>query len=103
MIMTPSQPGFWTTTFKPTDQPMLAPRDIDVDVAVRNALANRTDVQQLKKLMSGTDISGKYLENQKLPGVDLQARYGGTGGGGNQYPHVKAALCRGAPRPPYPT
>jgi outer membrane protein TolC len=103
MIMNPSQPGFWTTTFKPTDQPMLAPRDIDVDAAVRNALANRTDVQQLKKQMSGTDISVKYLENQKLPGVDLQARYGVTGVGGTQYLYDNAAIAGGAPPRPIGT
>jgi outer membrane protein TolC len=73
--------------FKPSDQPQLAPRDIDVEAAVKSALANRTDVQQLKKQMDSTDISLKYAQNQKLPGVDLQARYGVTGVGGtlNRY------------------
>jgi outer membrane protein TolC len=97
LIMNPSQPGFWGTTFKPVDQPQLAPRDIDVDAAVKNALANRTDVQQLKKQMSSTDITLKYEQNQKLPGVDLQARYGVTGVGGTQYLYDNAAIAGGAP------
>jgi outer membrane protein TolC len=101
LIMNPSQPGFWTTTFKPTDQPTLAPRDIDVDAAVRNALANRTDLLQMKMLIDATDISAKYLQNQKLPGVDLQARYGMTGVGGTQYLYDNAAIAGGAP--PVPT
>ena len=84
LIMNPSQPGFWTTTFKPVDQPQLARREIDVDAAVKNALANRTDIQQLKKQMNSTEINLKYAQNQKLPGVDLQARYGVTGIGGTQ-------------------
>jgi outer membrane protein len=87
LVMNPAQPGFWTMVFKPSDQPQLAPRDIDVEAAVKSALANRTDVQQLKKQMESTDISLKYAQNQKLPGVDLQARYGVTGVGGtlNRY------------------
>ena len=101
LIMNPSQPGFWTTTFKPTDQPTLAPRDIDVDAAVRNALANRTDLLQLKMAIDSTDISAKYLQNQKLPGVDLQARYGVTGVGGTQYLYDNAAIAGGAPPVPY--
>lgn len=101
LIMNPSQPGFWTATFKPTDQPMLAPRDIDLDAAVKNALANRTDIQQLKKQMSSTDISLKYAQNQKLPGVDLQVRYGATGVGGTQYQYDNLAIAGGAP--PLPT
>ena len=84
LIMNPSLPGFWTTTFKPVDQPQLARREIDVDAAVKNALANRTDIQQLKKQMNSTEINLKYAQNQKLPGVDLQARYGVTGIGGTQ-------------------
>jgi outer membrane protein TolC len=101
LIMNPSQPGFWTTTFKPTDQPTLAPRDIDVDAAVKIALANRTDLQQLKKQIDSTDISAKYLQNQKLPGVDVQARYGVTGVGGTQYLYDNIAIAGGAP--PIPT
>ena len=74
--MNPSQPAFWSTTYKPTDQPMLAPINIDVDAAVKNALANRTDILQLKKQIESTDISVKFAQNQRQPGVDLQARYG---------------------------
>ena len=87
LIMNPSQPGFWTTTFNPIDQATMAPRSIDVDAAVKNALDNRVDIQQLKKQMDNTDLSLKYAENQKLPGLDLQARYGlvGQGGTRNQY------------------
>jgi outer membrane protein len=87
LIMNPSQPGFWTTTFKPVDQATMAARDIDVDAAVKNALANRTDIQQLRKQMAQNDVQLKFAQNQKLPGIDLQARYGliGLGGTRNQY------------------
>jgi outer membrane protein TolC len=85
LVLNPSQPGFWTTIFRPTEQPALAPRSIDVDAAIANALANRTDLLQLKKQIESTDISMKFAANQKLPAVDLTARYGVTGVGGTQY------------------
>jgi outer membrane protein len=85
LILNPSQPGFWESRFKPADQPMLAAQAINVDLAIKNALANRTDILQLKKNMESTDIDRRYFENQKLPAVDLQARYGVTGVGGTQF------------------
>ena len=60
LIMNPSQPGFWTARFAPSEQPSLAPRDIDVDGAVKNALANRTDLLEFKKSMESTDINLQY-------------------------------------------
>jgi len=92
LIMNPSQPGFWTMTFNPIDQPTMAPRSIDVDAAVKNALENRTDIQQLRKQIDGTDITLKYAQNQKLPEIDLQGRYGVTGIGGTQYQYDPSGL-----------
>ncbi len=85
LIMNPSQPGFWEARFKPADQPMLAAQAINVDSAVKNALANRTDILQLKKNMDSTDIDRRFYENQRMPNIDLQARYGVTGIGGTQF------------------
>jgi len=87
LVMNPSQAGFWTMTFNPIDQATIAPRAIDVDAAVNNALNNRTDILQLKRQIDQTDLNLKYAQNQKLPGIDLQARYGlvGQGGTRNQY------------------
>jgi outer membrane protein len=84
LVMNPTQPGFWSAVFVPSEQPVLAPKSIDVDGAVKNALANRTDVLEFKKGMEVTDINLKYAANQKLPAVDLNARYGLTGIAGTQ-------------------
>jgi HAE1 family hydrophobic/amphiphilic exporter-1 len=90
--MNPSQPGFWTTTFNPSDRATMAPREIDVDAAIKNALENRTDIQALKKQTEGVDLTLRYAQNQKLPEVDLQGRYGVTGIGGTQYQYDPSGL-----------
>jgi outer membrane protein TolC len=84
LVMNHAQPGFWETTFKPTDEPTLQPKQVDIDGAVRNALENRTDILQLKKQMANTGVSLKFAENQRLPNLDLQGRYGATGIGGTR-------------------
>lgn len=84
LIMNPKQPDFWTTEFRPTEQPVLAAQTIDVDAAIGNALQNRTDVLQLKKQIESTDIDLRFASNQRLPSVDLQVDYGVTGVGGTQ-------------------
>lgn len=84
LVMNPTQPGFWDTTFQPTDTASLSPQAIDVEAAIKNALGNRTDIQQFKKQMANTDVSVKFAENQRLPDVSLQGRYGVSGVGGTR-------------------
>jgi outer membrane protein TolC len=84
LIMNPSQPEFWTTRLEPTDQPTLTAQPIDVDAAITNALANRTDLVQFRKQVEETDIGLRFLRNQKLPGVDFTVNYGLTGTAGTQ-------------------
>jgi outer membrane protein len=84
LVMNPTQPGFWTTRFTPSEEPVLAAKAIDIDGAIKNALANRTDILEFKKGMEVTDINLKYAANQRLPAVDLNARYGLTGIAGTQ-------------------
>ena len=101
LVMNPSQPGFWTARFAPSEQPALSSQSIDVEAAVRTALAERTDLLQFKKQMETTDINLRYAANQKLPAVDLQAHYGLQGIGGTQYAYDNAAIAGGAA--PVPT
>jgi outer membrane protein TolC len=95
LLLNPSQTGYWTTVFNPTDQPTNSPRAIDVDAAVKNALENRTDILQLKKQIENTDVGLKLAQNQKLPEVDLVAKYGATGIGGTQYQFDPTGLTPG--------
>jgi outer membrane protein len=84
LVMNPSQPDFWTTKLEPAERPTLTQRPIDVEAAIANALANRTDLAQARKQIEQTDISLKYQRNQKLPAVDLIASYSLVGYAGTQ-------------------
>jgi len=97
LISNPSQPDFWSARYRPSDQPMLAPRAVNVDEAVKNALQNRTDLLEFKKTMNETDINRRFAENQRLPAVDLQARYGVTGIGGTQLVYGQTTIDGNAP------
>jgi len=84
LIMNPSQPDFWTTKLEPAEQPKLSPQPLNVDAAITNALANRTDIAQARKALEQTDISMKYLRNQKLPALDVTGNYNVVGTAGTQ-------------------
>jgi outer membrane protein TolC len=84
LVMNPSQPDFWTTRLEPSDQPTLTPQPVDVEAAIANALANRTDIARVRKEMEQTDIGLRYYRNQRLPGLDLTANYDLVGTAGTQ-------------------
>jgi outer membrane protein len=84
LVMNPSQPDFWTTHLEPSEQPSVTPQPIDLDGAVRNALANRTDIAQLRKQMETTDINLKFYKNQRLPALDVSGTYNLVGTAGTQ-------------------
>ena len=51
----------------------------------RQRAANRTDLLQTRKQMEQTDITMKYLRNQKLPAVDVIGNYNVQGVAGTQF------------------
>ena len=85
LVLDPSQPDFWTVRIEPADAPSLTPVALDVDGAIANALANRTDIARLKKQLDNVDIGLQYAENQRLPGLDLVADYNVIGLAGTQF------------------
>jgi outer membrane protein TolC len=85
LVLNPTQPDFWTTKLQPSEQPLLTPTAIDVETAVANALARRTDLLQARKQLEATDINLQYARNQKLPAVDVTASYNTVGVGGTQF------------------
>jgi outer membrane protein len=85
LILNPAQPDFWSMRIEPTDAPSMTPIAVDVDAAVANALAQRTDIARLKKQLDNVDVGIKFAQNQKMPGLDVTANYNVIGVAGTQF------------------
>src|SRR5262249_54187714 len=66
LIVNGTQDPNWNAEIYPSDQPEFAPQPIDIPGAVTKALANRTDLQQVKKNLEINDVTLKLLRNQTL-------------------------------------
>ena len=85
LILNPSQADFWSLRLEPTEAPTMTPVALDVEGAIRNALANRTDIARLKKQLDNVDLGVRLAENQRMPGLDLNANYNSIGLAGTQF------------------
>jgi outer membrane protein TolC len=85
LVLNPAQPDFWSVRLEPTDAPSLTPIAVDVEGAVTNALANRTDIARLKKQNDNIDVGVRFAENQRMPGLDVVANYNVIGLAGTQF------------------
>ncbi len=83
LIVSGTSDPIWSATLNPTDRP---PTDfserVDLESALKYALEKRTDLVIARKNLDSSNISLKYLRNQKLPEVDLTASYAANGTGG---------------------
>ena len=84
LIFDATQRDAWLTKLEPIDSPPVATPAIDVEAAVTRALSERADLQRARKDIENADTSVKYLANQKLPDVRLNASYQASGLGGTQ-------------------
>ena len=85
LILDPAAPDFWVVRLQPTDPPLLGPRPIDVDEAIRTAIARRTDIDQLRKQIENTDTNARFFANQRMPDVNLFVDYSVAGLGGRRF------------------
>jgi outer membrane protein TolC len=84
LVLNPTQADFWSVRLEPADAPTLTPISIDVEAAVQNALANRTDLARLRKQLDNVDVNLRFNENARLPALDLVATYNLIGLAGTQ-------------------
>ena len=74
----------WNVELDAVDQPEFAPQPVDIEAAVRRALADRTDLQIVKKDLQINDVTLSFLRDQMKPQADFLATYGVVGLGGTQ-------------------
>jgi outer membrane protein TolC len=83
LIYDPSSPDFWTLTIEPSETTTPPqPRSLDIDEAVRRAVANRIDIKQAKNVLEHGDINLRYYRNQSLPDVSAQLSFSSAAVGG---------------------
>jgi len=97
LIVSGTDDPLWTSSINPTDRPTPGEEAIDLEGAVRNALANRTDLLTAKKNIDAANVQLRSLSNQTLPSLNLQGTYRLDGRGGTTTP------TSNGPPPPPPT
>jgi outer membrane protein TolC len=85
LIVNGTEDELWRAHITPIDRPEFAAEPLDIEVSVRQALENRTDLAQARKTIDSNDITMQYLRNQTLPSIDLVANYQAQGVGGTQF------------------
>ena len=85
LIVNGTDDPMWRATITPVDRPEFRSEPLDVETAVRKALASRTDLEQARKTLDSNDITMKFLKNQTMPALDAVANYGASGLGGTQF------------------
>jgi outer membrane protein len=84
LIADPADAAFWQVHLEPVDQPGVDVAPIDVDRAVAAALDGRYDLAIARQQLDNADTNLKFLGNQKLPDVRVEASYRGGGFGGTE-------------------
>jgi len=79
------QPDFWNTRLEPADLAAFQPVAVDVEAAMRTALANRTDLLTTRKQIEANDVSIRFFRNQSLPDVNALVNYSAIGLAGTQF------------------
>jgi outer membrane protein TolC len=72
-------------TIEPIDAPQVPPVAVSAEEAIRNALANRTDVVSARKSLENVAQNVTYYRNQGLPQVNLTFDFNTTAVGGVQF------------------
>jgi outer membrane protein TolC len=82
LIVNGTEDELWRATLRPTELPAMSPYPVDLEGAVANALANRTDLTSTRKNLELADVQLRSLVNQTLPQLDLIGLYNLAGRGG---------------------
>jgi outer membrane protein TolC len=84
LIFDPTMRDNWNVRIEPTDAPPVGTPSINVDAAIANALANRTDLDRARKDIDIAAINSIFAKNQQLPDVRVNGAYQSSGLGGTQ-------------------
>lgn len=81
----------WAQPYLPTDKPVFSQDPVNLDNALKDAMANRYELQRLKLAADINGIDVKFFRNQTRPQVDLNTTFSLDGlsrGGANTDPTI---------------
>jgi len=84
LINDPETPDFWNIEIQPVDAPQLDELEIDLDDAVRTALARRPTLAGYRVQLDTSNFNVRYTRNQMMPRVDIVGSYTVNGLGGDR-------------------
>lgn len=87
LIASGSDDDVYRATISPTSVPTFELQDVDIPGAIKNALAQRTDIVQQRQSLEMTDLNLELTRNQTKPQLDLTGSYQLAGSGGPTLSH----------------
>jgi outer membrane protein len=84
LVIDPKRADFWSVRLEPAERVPPVGALPDVDAAVRRALAERSDLLQVRKQQQNAETVVELARNQTLPDLRLQATYLTNGLGGSR-------------------
>lgn len=85
LIVNGTNDPMWPASLNPLDRPSPRGDPIDIDAAIRNALASRTDIDISRRTLDSNNINLNQLRNQTLPTLNLVGTYSLQGIGGMRF------------------
>lgn len=85
LILDPARPDYWQVRLETSDTIQVTPFQVDLEAAIKNALASRLDLQTFRQNMAITDLSMEVNKNLTLPDVSLELSYAARGTAGTQF------------------
>ena len=65
----------WSQSYVPTDTPTYSDEPVDVEDAIKDAMANRPELSRLRLQREITDIDIRYFKDQTKPRIDLVSSF----------------------------
>jgi len=82
IVLDPNRPDYWEVNLVPTDQILLAEREIDLEAVIANAMANRIDRQITVRDMELEDLGLRVAKDNTRPTLDFGLTYNAGAFGG---------------------
>ena len=83
LIVNGTRDELWTAELNPVDEPQRSQPPVDIEAALRNALAERTDLKRAERQQDINELTINGLKNTRLPALDLTGQYQLQGQGGD--------------------